>query len=136
MPRTASARADTPNAQSRQPASNASRSLGEDTLQLRVSGEVDEHGAVGPLVHHHAAGRRGGGPADFDRLADVIDASCAAAGDYRDTDRVRDGLDQLEVVAGHRSVPVDRREENLPCAKALDLARVVDRGAVGASSLQ
>ena len=63
-------------------------------------------------VKHARSGDRGR-PAFVDHPEHVLVAPAAPRGDDGDGDRVRDGPEGLDVVSGHRSVPFDRREQDL-----------------------
>ncbi len=68
---------------------------------------------------------------DAERVGHVLRVPGAAGSDHRQIDRLGDGRGELEVVAGSRSVGVDRRQQDLAGTAHLGLAGPVDGPAPG-----
>src|SRR4029453_11998611 len=68
-------------------------------------------------------GKRGVGMAVREDVGEMIEAACAARGDDRDIDRVRDRRGHLAIESRTRAVAVHRRQEDLAGAARLGFPR-------------
>src|SRR4029434_1154278 len=93
---------------------------------------ADQHRPVLTMEYEQAARRDRRSSAFFHGPREVAYAAGATAGNDRDVDHFGNATDKLNVISLHRSIAVDRIQQDLSCTRGGHPNRIICRSKAGA----